>query len=121
MWSRFPVFNTTPYPVPILIMVSDTLAPWIDATPNAADVIALKHVVATAPHAYEIDFPGTNHMGFTDLAISSPVLASLAMSSVHAGVGSDKDPLATIEKMNATVLQFFNAYLKGEGSFTTAK
>ena len=30
------------------------------------------------------------------------------------------DPLSTIEKMNDIVLQFFNVYLKGEGSFTSA-
>jgi dienelactone hydrolase len=114
-----PVLNNSPYPVPILIIVSDALAPAIAAIPDAADVIALKHVVATAPHAYEIDFPGTNHLSFTDLALSSPVLTSLMNSSFHTTNVGDVDPLITIEKMNATALRFFNVYLKGEGSFTT--
>jgi dienelactone hydrolase len=113
-----PVINNTPYPVPFLILLSDALAPQIAAIPDAADVIALKHVVATAPHAYEIDFPGANHLSFTDLALNSPVLTSLLNGSFHTTNGADADPLATIEKMNATVLEFFNVFLKGEGSFT---
>lgn len=115
-----PVLNNTPYPVPILIIVSDALAPGMAVIPDAADVIALKHVVATAPHAYEIDIAGTNHLSFTDLAISSPILTFLMNSSFHATTGAAVDPLATIEEMNATVLQFFNVYLKGEGNFSVA-
>lgn len=114
-----PVLNNTPFPVPILIIVSDALAPGMAAVPNAADVIALKHVVATAPHAYEIDYPGTNHLSFTDLALSSPLLTSLLNGSFHAYNGPDADPFSTIEKLNATVLQFFNVYLKDEGSFSS--
>jgi predicted dienelactone hydrolase len=114
-----PVFNNAPYPVPILFIVSDIFIPWLTAHPDAADLLALRHVIATAPFAYEIDYPGTNHMSFTDLALSSPLLTSLANNSVHATNGTDADPLATITKMNATVLQFFNVYLKGEGSFIT--
>jgi hypothetical protein len=34
--------------------------------------------------------------------------------------GAAADPYATIEKMNGIVLQFFNAYLKGEGAFSAA-
>lgn len=113
-----PVINTTPYPVPVLFIMTDALTPWIKATPNAAEVIALEHIVSTAPHAYEIDMAGTNHLSLTDLALSSPILTSVLNGSFHAPKGANTDPLATIEKMNAAVLQFFNVYLKGEGSFT---
>jgi dienelactone hydrolase len=115
------VLNNSFYPVPILTILSDELTRRIDRIPDAKDVIAIKHVTATAPHAYEIDYPGTNHMSLTDLALDSPSLTSLLNGSVHTVAGSDADPLSTIEKMNATVLQFFNLYLKGEGSFTAAK
>ena len=115
------VLNNSLYPVPILTILSDELTRRIAAIPNANDVVAVKHVDATAPQAYEIDFAGTNHMSVTDLALSSPLLTSLLNGSVHTVAGSDADPLATIEKMNATVLQFFNVYLKGEGSFTATK
>jgi dienelactone hydrolase len=89
-----PVLNNTPYPVPILIIVSDALAPSMAVIPDAADFIALKHVVATAPHAYEIDIAGTNHLSFTDLALSSPILTFLMNSSFHVTAGADVDPLA---------------------------
>jgi len=112
------VLNSSPYPVPILTILSDELTRRIDPIPDAKDVVAVKHVTATAPQAYEIDYPGTNHMSFTDLALNSPLLTSLLNGSVHTVAGSDADPLSTIEKLNATVLQFFNVYLKGEGSFT---
>jgi dienelactone hydrolase len=114
------VLNNTPYPVPILTILSDELTRRIAAIPNANDVVAVKHVVATAPQAYEIDYTGTNHLSFTDLALNSPLLTSLLNGSAHSVAGSDADPLSTIEKMNATVLQFFNVYLKGEGSFSVA-
>jgi dienelactone hydrolase len=115
------VLNNTPYPVPILTILSDELTRRIDRIPDAKDVVAVKHVTATGPQAYEIDYPGTNHMSLTDLALNSPLLTSLLNGSVHTVAGSDADPLSTIEKLNATVLQFFNVYLKGEGSFTAAK
>ncbi len=115
------VLNNTPYPVPILTILSDELTRRIAIIPNANEVVAVKHVVATAPHAYEIDFPGTNHLSVTDLALNSPLLTSLLNSSGPSVAGADANPLATIEKLNATVLEFFNVYLKGEGSFTAAK
>ncbi len=41
-------------------------------------------------------------------------------ASVPNGGGDEADKYATIEKMNKIVLEFFNVYLKGEGSFTAA-
>lgn len=114
------VLNNTPYPVPILVILSDELTRRIATIPNASDFIAVKHVVATAPQAYEIDFAGTNHMSLTDLALNSPVLTSLLNSAVPSVAGADADPLATMKKLDATVLEFFNVFLKGEGSFTVA-
>lgn len=111
------VLNNIPYPVPILTILSDELTRRIDAIPNATNVVAVKHVDATAPQAYEIHFAGTNHLSFTDLPLVSPLLTSLLNGSVHSVAGSEADPLDTIEKMNATILQFFNFFLKGEGSF----
>lgn len=114
------VLNASPYPVPILTILSDALTKLIDAIPDATEVVAVKHIDATAPQAYEIHFAGTNHMSFTDLAFISPPLTSLLNGSVHSAAGSDPDPLATMEKLNDTVLKFFNAFLKDEGDFSTA-
>ncbi len=114
------VLNAGVYPVPILTFLSEDLQQRIAAIPNAGEVVALQHVVATAPHAYEIVVPGTNHMSFTDLALASPALSSLLNRSVHSTRGAGADPLVTLERLNATVLQFFNAYLKGAGSFSVS-
>jgi hypothetical protein len=40
----------------------------------------------TAPYAYEIVFPGTNHMSFTDLALASPPLTAILNNSENYSV-----------------------------------
>jgi len=114
------VLNESPYPVPLLVILSDELALRIAAIPNAVDVVAVKHVVATAPQAYEIDFSGTNHLSLTDLALNSPFLTSLLNGTVPSAAGADADPFGTMKKLNATVLEFFNVFLKGKGTFAPA-
>jgi dienelactone hydrolase len=114
------VLNDTVYPVPILNILADDLERLIAVIPDAKDVVAVEHVTATAPNAYEVHLAGTNHFSVTDMPLISPLLVSMINASVPRGGGTEVDPYATIEKMNAIVLKFFNAYLKGEGSFTTA-
>jgi hypothetical protein len=114
------VLNDKVYPVPILSILSDVLARMIAAVPDAKDVVAVEHVTATAPHAYEVHLPGTDHMSVTDVPLVSPFLVSMINSSVPKGGGVEADPYGTIKKMTGIVLAFFNAYLKGEGSFTAS-
>ena len=110
--------NDMVYPVPILTILSDTLENLIAAVPDANTVVAVQHVTATAPNAFEIHLSGTDHLSLTDLPLVSPFLRSMINASVPKAGGREADPLSTIEKMNDIVLQFFNVYLKGEGSFT---
>jgi len=110
--------NEKVYPVPILTIFSDVMARLIAAVPNADTVVAVKHVTATAPKAFEVHLMGTDHMSLTDLPLISPFLVSIINASVPKGGGQEVDAYATIEKMNAIVLQFFDVYLKGEGNFT---
>jgi dienelactone hydrolase len=112
------VMNDKVYPVPILTIFADDMVRLIAAIPDAKDVVAVEHVTATAPKAYEVHLAGTDHMSLTDLPLVSPFLVSLINSSVPKGGGIEADRYGTIEKMNGLVLAFFNAYLKGEGSFT---
>jgi dienelactone hydrolase len=114
------VLNDTPYPVPILNIFSDTLERQMAAIPDPTNTIAVKHIIATAPKAYEVHPTGTNHMSFTDLSLVSPFLVSMINASVPKAGGQQVNPLATIETMNDLVLRFFNAYLKGEGNFSTS-
>ena len=115
------VMNQTPYPVPILNVLTDTLKRLIDDVPNAETVVAVEHVTATAPQAYEVHLAGTNHMSVTDLPLTSPFFVSLINASVPKGGGQAVNSLATIERMNDLLLKFFDATLKGDGNFTVAR
>lgn len=113
------VLNDDPYPVPILSIYSDDMVRLMDAVKDADQVIAVKHVTATAPHAYEIHLAGTNHMSLTDLPLISPFMVSLIRSNVSQVGEQHADETAVLEQMNGLVLKFFDAYLKGEGNFST--
>ncbi len=115
------VLNDTLFPVPILTILADDMVRLIDAVPNANETVAVQHVSASAPHAYEVHIMGTDHQSLTDLPLVSPALASLITMSVKkAGGGATADKYAVIEKMNDLVLGFFNFHLKGAGSFAPA-
>ena len=116
------VLNDSVYPVPILTVLSDSMVRLISAIPDAKDVVAVEHVSASAPNAYEVHIAGTDHQSLTDLPLVSPLLVYVMTSSVKkAGGGETADKYDVIEKMNGLVLTFFNAYLKGEGSFAAAR
>lgn len=115
------VLNDKVYPAPILTIFSDTLSRLLATIPDANTVVAVKHVTATAPNAFEVHLIGTDHMSLTDLPLISPFLVSMINASVpKAGGGHAADALSTIEKMNNTILEFFNVYLKDEGIFSSA-
>jgi dienelactone hydrolase len=115
------VMNDQAYPVPILTILADDMVRLIAAIPDANTSIAVKRIRATAPNAFEVHIAGTNHQSLTDLPLYSPFLVSIITSSVpKAGGGESAYPERVIGQMNATVLEFYNAFLKGEGSFTSA-
>lgn len=112
------VLNDQPYPVPLLNIYADDMKQALNTIPNAADVVAAEHARAAAPAGYDVYLPGTNHFSVTDLPLVSPFMVSLMTSVVPGAAGGATDPYATIEKMNGIILQFFNVYLKGAGTFT---
>jgi hypothetical protein len=59
--------------------------------------------------ARETVFRGTGHLNFTDLPLFSPILAE------KLGIGP-ADARSAIVTMNEIVLEFFNSYLKNEGT-----
>lgn len=112
------VMNNKVYPVPILTILADDMVRLIAAIPDANTVVAVKHVSATAPKAYEVHIAGTDHQSLTDLPLVSPFLVSMITNTVKkAGGGETADKYYVNEKMNELVLGFFNLYLKSEGSF----
>ena len=86
----------------------------------ATDVVAVKHVAATARQGYEVDLAATNHLSVTDLTLDSLLLTSLLNGSVHHAAVEDSNLWATMEKLNATVVDFFNVFLKVDGTFSAA-
>lgn len=112
------IMNDKVYPVPILTIFADDLVRLLAAIPDANTVIAVKHVTATAPNAYEVHLAGTDHMSLTDLPLVSPFLVSMINASVPKGGGHEVDAFSTIEKMNEIVLSFFDVFLKDKGTFT---
>ncbi len=114
------VLNDKPFPVSILNIYTDDMARLIDKFPNPSEIVAAEHVLLTAPHGHAVRLAGTNHFSVTDLPLVAPIFVSMMRSSVPGVSGAEADPYTTIEKMNALVLQFFNVYLKGKGSFSVA-
>lgn len=79
-----------------------------------------RHITATAPAAYEIHIAGTNHMSLTDVPLISPALVALIGDPKGLNHQAKADAYHVIETMNDKVLEFFDSYLKGKGSFTSA-
>lgn len=116
------VLNETVYPIPILIIFSDTMVRLISAILDAMDVVAVEQVSASAPNAHEIHIAGSDHQSLTDLRLASPLLVSVMTCSVKkAGSGEAAFKYYVNEKMDDLVLKFSNTYLKGERSFTGVK
>lgn len=115
------VINHDIYPVPILFIDTDTMKQAIARITDPNIIIPQNFILATAPGAYEVYFAGTNHFSVTDLPLFSPALVKLINSSIKerdGGQGAEK--YYVIEKMNSIILEFFDAYLKGVGSFKSA-
>lgn len=115
------VINEAVYPVPILSIYSDAMKQAMESVTAQNIVFPQKLISATAPHAYEVFITGTNHMSLTDLPLVSPFLVNMISGSIKkSGSSQEADKYDVINKMNSEVLEFFNCYLKGEGSFDSA-
>lgn len=113
-----PVINRDIYPVPFLSIYTDTMKKLMDKITDPEIVLPEKLIPATAPDAYEVYIAGTNHMSLTDLPLVSPFLVNMINGSIKKMDGAQEaDKYYVIEKMNSIVLEFFNCYLKGMGSF----
>lgn len=94
------------YPVPLLSLNSQAHQELSDE----ANLLYVNNVVLeNAMDGQYTYFEGSGHMNFTDLPLFSPVLASLL------GVG-EVDATECITTMNGVILDYFNCYLKDEGT-----
>lgn len=114
-----PVINQAVYPVPVLNIWTDDMKRAFESADPSME-LPMKRILATAPKAYEAYVGGTNHMSLTDLPLISPVAVQLISGSFGKVGDSAADSRYVIETMNKLVLQFFDANLKGQGSFKSA-
>ena len=112
-----PVINQAPYPVPILSIYSDDMMQLYAAAADSGLDAPRGHIAATAPKAYEVHIAGTNHMSLTDVPLLAPFLIPLIGNPKGLTHTREADPYYIIETMNAQVLGFFDACLKGQGVF----
>ncbi|MCW5853305.1 MAG: acetylhydrolase, partial [Anaerolineae bacterium] len=107
-----PVINQAPYPVPILSIYSDDMLQVYAQSVAQGFASPREHIAATAPHAYEVHIAGTNHLSLTDVPLDAPFLIPLMGNPKGLTHEREADKYYVIETMNATVLEFFDAYLK---------
>ncbi len=72
-----------------------------------------------ATSAYEVHIKGTDHMSYTDLPLISPLLNNLILN-MNGLKKAEIDQSYCTETMNTLILQFFQSYLKKEGTFEAA-
>ncbi len=103
-------FTGEPYPVPVLNMYSDAswnhLSEWAQYGANYA---LLSGAQTTA---FNIYIDGAGHFSFTDLPLSSPLIAQMLE-----GKPVTRNNEECLRITNAKVLEFFNVYLKNQGEF----
>jgi pimeloyl-ACP methyl ester carboxylesterase len=106
------VFTDDIYPVPVLNVYSDSawgnLAEWPQYERN------YKLLEESGAKAFNVHIKGAGHFTLTDLALTSPVLADLL-----SGFNASADTEYCLRTVNKVCLEFFNAYLKNTGEFTS--
>lgn len=115
------VLNRTAYTVPLLNLYSDDLKKGFDRLKGTDTEYPQKLVAASDPHNYDVFLTGTNHLSLTDLPIAAPYMVTIISGQMQGKIGEETaDPVKVIETMNRLTLEFFNQFLKGEGSFQPA-
>ena len=104
------LINEKPYTTPLLCFDSETHHNDRIEAEKTGYVYANNVILEHAAEGYSTYIKGAAHMNFTDLPLFAPALARML------GMGS-VEPEACIDQVNALVLEFFNCYLKGTGTF----
>lgn len=105
-------FRTDVYEKPLLNMMAvDHYDNNVKDSMNDGHIYVNIYTVEHAKIAKTAIVEGTGHMNFTDLPVFSPTLADML------GTG-DRDAREAIEITNNCVREWFDCYLKNEGSYT---
>ncbi|MBQ6152318.1 MAG: hypothetical protein IJJ15_01020 [Ruminococcus sp.] len=104
------VYYSEPYPVPILDFTKEIDYNDREQYKNEKGYPYVnEYVTANAKFSKTVTISGVGHMDFTDLPLISPFLASILGSG-------NVDHEDTINTINRIVLNWFNYYLKNEGT-----
>lgn len=111
------VYNDEPYPVPLLDINSREVYDQAILLPEQAGVTYLNFYIGEhAKDFHEVVINGVSHMNFTDLPLVSPILAKVLCTGTFSSGESTVSAKTCIETVNAIILEYFDYYLKDEGS-----
>lgn len=105
------IINTKPYPVPLFSIDNEEHHNERIATEEKGEVYSNNVVLDNAVIGYNTYIKDSGHMNFTDLPMFSPVLAKMF------GTG-EVNPEECMQTVNQLILNFYDVYLKGIGTFT---
>ncbi len=104
------VYDPEPYPVPVLDFTKETDYNGREQYKNENGYPYVnEYVTGNARDSKTVIFKGVQHMDFTDLPLISPFLANMLGSG-------DVDHEQTLKTVNGIVLNWFDYYLKNEGT-----
>ncbi len=106
------VFNSDPYPIPVLHIYSDSSWEHLDEWPQYAKNAEL--LSDTEEIVYNVYMQGTGHFSLTDLSLTSPFFTRIFNAQE-----TTMDAEYCLEKINKICLEFFDCYLKGETEFVS--
>lgn len=104
------VWNDAPYSTPLLNVYSDSSWSHLDDWPQYAQ--NQRQLASPDPDVHSVHLAGVGHLGLTDLSLTSPLLTRLLD-----GVPSERSAAENLAALNGLCLRFFDAYLKGSGTF----
>lgn len=107
-----PAVNEERYTTPLLAIDNDEHHNSRIEARETGYVYSNNVILDNADEGYSTYFRGAAHMDLTDLPLFSPVLAGMLNAS-----DSSVDHEECIDTLNRIVLEFFDCYLKGEGTF----
>jgi hypothetical protein len=108
------VFTEDIYPVPVLNVYSDSAWGNLSVWPQYAENYEL--LSQSGVEAFNVYIKGAGHFTLTDLALTSPVLADFLN-----GFKASADTEYCLRTVSKVCLEFFDAYLKNSGEFTSGK
>lgn len=110
----FAASNQT-YTTPLLNIYSDAVWVQLLQRNSKSPYAANKVIDKKGKVVHTVHFQGAEHLSLTDLSLISPLISNM----LQGGRVAEIDPYYCLETMNRILVQFFDSYLKGQGSFTS--